>query len=279
MIEKDLKKIARQIRKRTIDSLYAAQSGHPGPSLSIVEILTTLFFKEMNLEGDKRDRFILSKGHAVPSLYATLSMLGYISEEQLKTLRKIGSPLEGHPVRSKLPLIDSSTGSLGQGLSVGIGYALGIKLRNQDRRVYVIIGDGESQEGQIWEAAMSAPKFGLGNLLVILDYNKFQNEDSVNDTMPLEPLAQKWESFNWHVNEVDGHSMDKLLAAYKEARKSPKPSVIIAHTIKGKGISFMESDMNWHSRAMNEDEYKSAMKELEVNVSWSKQQETLLERR
>ena len=192
--------IAREIRKLTIDSLYAAQSGHPGPSMSIVEILTTLFFSEMNLEGEKRDRFILSKGHAAPSLYATLSVLGHISGNEINSLRTIGSPLEGHPVKGKLPLIDASTGSLGQGLSIGIGYALGMKLKNEKRRVFVIIGDGECQEGQIWEAAMSAPKFALDNLLAIVDYNGYQNDGSVDKTMSLEPIRDKWESFNWHVS-------------------------------------------------------------------------------
>jgi len=265
---KDLKEIAIEVRRRTIDSLYAAQSGHPGPSLSIVEILATLFFREMTIKGENRDRFILSKGHAVPSLYAIFSMLGHISEEKLKTLREIGSPLEGHPVRGKLPLIDASTGSLGQGLSIGIGYALSIKLKKEDRRVYVIIGDGESQEGQIWEAAMSASKFRLKNLIVIMDCNKYQNEGSVNDTMPLDPLVQKWESFNWHVQEVDGHNMNKLMDAYKEARESPKPSIIIAHTVKGKGVSFMESNMSWHSKIITQEEYKIAMQELGVKVCY-----------
>lgn len=259
----ELKEIALEIRRRTINSLYAAQSGHPGSSLSIVEILTTLFFAEINLKGKNRDRFILSKGHAVPSLYAAFSLLGHISVEELKTLRQIGSPLEGHPVKGKLPFIDASTGSLGQGLSIGIGYALGIKLKNEERRVYVIIGDGECQEGQIWEAAMAASKFGLNNLLVILDYNKYQNDGSVKDTMPLEPLTQKWRSFNWHVQEVDGHNMNELLDAYKEARKFYQPSVIIAHTVKGKGVSFMESKIDWHSRAINNEEYKIAIQELE----------------
>ncbi|MFC1690841.1 transketolase [Nanoarchaeota archaeon] len=261
----NLTDVALEIRRRTLKSLYSAQSGHPGPSLSIVEMLSTLFFKEMNIKGEERDRFILSKGHAAASFYAVLSILGHISEDQLLTLREMGSPLQGHPVKGTLPLVDASTGSLGQGLSIGIGYALGIKLKGQDRRVYVIIGDGESQEGQIWEAAMAAPKFKLGNLLVIVDYNKYQNDGAVKDIMPLDPLADKWKSFGWHVQEVDGHDMDALTEAYQNARKErDKPSVIVANTMKGKGISFMEGEMSWHSKAMKPEEYESAMNELGV---------------
>ena len=258
----NLDKVAKEIRIKTISSLYTAQSGHPGSSLSVVEILSTLLFREMKLKGEKRDRFVLSKGHATPSFYAALSVLGYISDKDLRTLREMGSHLEGHPVRGKLPLIDASTGSLGQGLSVGIGFALAIKLKKEDRRVYVVIGDGESQEGQIWEAAMSAPKFGLDNLLVIVDYNKYQNDGLVSEIMPIEPLRQKWESFNWHTLEVDGHNINELLSAYENARRAASPSVIIAHTIKGKGVSFMEGDMRWHSKAINQEEYKAAMQEL-----------------
>lgn len=260
-----MKQICRDIRKLTLDSLYAAQSGHPGPSLSIVEILATLFFDEMNLDGEERDRFILSKGHAVPSLYATLALKGYIQEDELKTLREVNSKLEGHPVRGTLPLIDASTGSLGQGLSVGIGYALGKRLKGDDHKVYVIVGDGESQEGQIWEAAMSAAKFKLDNLVAIVDYNGFQNDGAVKDQMPLEPLDKKWRAFGWHVQTVDGHNIEELLQAYKNTRRSKKPSAIIANTIKGKGISFMEGTMGWHSRKITPEEYKLAMEELGVD--------------
>lgn len=261
----DLQTIARDIRRLTLKSLFHAQSGHPGPSLSIVEMLATLFFGEMNLDGEERDRFILSKGHAAPSYYAALCAKGFISEDLLMTLRDAGSPLEGHPVKGKHPMIDASTGSLGQGFSVGIGYALAMKLRKQDRRrVYVIIGDGESQEGQIWEAAMCAPKFKLDNLLVIVDYNKYQNDGAVADQMPLDPLAEKWRAFNWHVQELaDGHDVEALRAAYARARETKgRPSVIIAHTTKGKGISFMEGGQGWHSRAIKPDEFRRAMAEL-----------------
>ena len=253
---------AAKIRKRTLFALYSAQSGHPGPSLSIVEILTALLFSEMNCHGEKRDRIILSKGHAVASFYAALSTGGFIKQEELSHLREIGSPLQGHPVRDTLPLIDASTGSLGQGLSVGIGYALGMRLKREDRRVYVIIGDGECQEGQIWEAAMSAAKFCLGNLVVILDYNKFQNSGAVNDIMPIEPLRKKWESFGWDVQEIDGHDFNAIISSFKDARCKLTPQIIIAHTKKGKGVSFMEEKMAWHSRVIKADEYDAITKEL-----------------
>jgi len=257
---------ATEIRRRTISSLYSAQSGHPGPSLSWTEIATTLFFDELNLKSPERDRFILSKGHGVATLYAAISMYDpqLISEEALKTLREIGSPLQGHPVRGKIPLIDASTGSLGQGLSIGIGYALGMKLKGEEeRRVYVVLGDGENQEGQIWEAAMAAPKFKLGNLTAIIDYNKFQNDGAVENIMPLDSLKKKWQSFGWHTQEVNGHDISQLLDAYTQTReKQYQPSVIIAHTIKGKGISFMEGSMAWHSRVINQIEYDKAINEL-----------------
>lgn len=258
----NLQKKAKETRRRILKSLFVAQSGHAGPSLSLVEILVTLLFEEMSLEGNDRDRFILSKGHGVPAWYAVLSLAGYLPEEKLTTLRQMGSSLQGHPVKGTLPLIDASTGSLGQGLSVGIGYALGMRLKNQDRRVYVVVGDGESQEGQIWEAAMAAAKFELSNLLVIVDYNKFQNEASVDEQMPLEPFVEKWASFGWQTQELDGHDMGELLRAYERARHSPEPSVIVAHTIKGKGVSFMEGSVDWHSKALGEQEYKAALREL-----------------
>jgi transketolase len=262
-----LSDIAKEIRRRTILSLYTAQSGHPGPSLSWTEIATTLLFKEMDLADnpdDERDRIILSKGHGVATLYSAISILNpeYISIDQLKTLRDLGSPLQGHPVRGTVPYIDASTGSLGQGLSVGIGYALGIKLKNQERRVYVILGDGECQEGQVWEAFMAAPKFNLNNLVAIIDHNKFQNESSVKDTMPLNPLEDKLKSFGWYVQRVDGHNIQGLLDAYDNTRASKFPSVIIADTIKGKGISFMENNMAWHSKVITPQEYDLALKDL-----------------
>ena len=258
----NLQEKAKETRRRIIKSLFNAQSGHAGPSLSVVEILITLLFEEMDLEGNDRDRFILSKGHGVPAWYAALSLAGYLPEEKLSTLRQIGSPLQGHPVRGTLPLIDASTGSLGQGFSVGIGYALAMRLKHHNRRVYVVVGDGESQEGQIWEAAMAAAKFKLSNILVIIDFNKIQNEAFVDEQMPLEPFGEKWASFGWQVQELDGHDMGQLLRAYEQARRSSGPTVIIAHTIKGKGVSFMEGSVDWHSCALGEQEYKMAIKEL-----------------
>ena len=265
--EAELKSTAEKIRRYIVTAVHAAQSGHAGPSLSMVEIMATLRFNEMSMEAPAEDYFILSKGHAAPCYYAAETAAGRISYEELTTLRQLGSPLQGHPVKGSFPFIDASTGSLGQGLSIGIGYALGNHLNDGKRRIYVVLGDGELQEGQIWEAAMAASKFNLGNVLAIVDYNKFQNEDAVEKQMPLEPLADKWRSFNWHVQELkDGHSISGLLEAYSNAREeTSKPSVIIAHTTKGKGISFMEGSMEWHSRAPSDEEYAAAMQELSVS--------------
>lgn len=258
-----LNQVALRVRKNIINTLHYAQSGHPGPSLSVADIMTGLFFKVMKTSPeDLRDIFILSKGHAVPCLYAVLAELGAISTSDLLTLRDLGSPLQGHPVKNTLPFIDASTGSLGQGLSVAIGYALGIRLKHQKRRVYVVIGDGECQEGQIWEAAMSAAKFQLNNLVTILDYNKLQNDGAVENIMPLEPLRNKWEAFGWNVIEIDGHDLASIIEACSTSHHN-KPTMIIAHTKKGKGVSFMENSMGWHSRAINSDEHTSALNELE----------------
>ncbi|WP_321493253.1 transketolase [uncultured Desulfobacter sp.] len=257
-----LKNISNNIRKNTLDALFGAQSGHPGASLSIAEILAVLFFSKMQLNGEARDRFILSKGHAAPALYGALAEMGACSKDMLPTLRKFESPLQGHPVRGTLPYIDASTGSLGQGLSMGIGYALGIKLKKNRHRVYVLMGDGETQEGQVWEAAMSAPKLGLDNLVAILDLNGFQNDGAVADTMPVEPVADKWRAFNWHVVTVDGHDVEALSNAFEDCRKALKPSLIIAKTVKGKGISFMEGKVSWHCQAINKLDYEKAIMEL-----------------
>jgi transketolase len=285
--------ISRQVRINILDALFSAQSGHPGPSLSVVEIVTTLFFKEMNLgeiyasqEGEyedpliglslnpnymkdecNHDVLILSKGHAAATVYASLAEMNLITRDDLKTLREMGSKLQGHLVRGTLPLVSASTGSLGQGLSIGIGRAIGSKLKKDNRKIFVIVGDGESQEGQIWEAIMSAPKFKLNNLVVIVDYNKFQNDGAVNDTMPLEPLFDKWKSFGWHTKEIDGHNIDDLIQAFKDADdEKNKPSCIIAHTVKGKGVSFMENNMVWHSKALSENEYNTAINELRTDI-------------
>ena len=285
----ELAKLAKNIRKNTLEALFHAASGHPGPSLSITEIVTSLLFSEMNVEaslkwkaGDSihpklqvpfsesyledsldKDILILSKGHAAATIYAALVELDLLPKEQLKTLRDLGSPLQGHLVRGTLPLVSASTGSLGQGLSIAIGRALGSRLKKEERRFYVIIGDGESQEGQIWESAMSASKFELDNLVAIIDYNKFQNDGSLESVMPMGSLVDKWKAFGWNTLEIDGHNFDDLEKAFKAARNfKGKPSAIIAHTVKGKGISFMEGSMDWHSKAMSQEEFKSAMDEL-----------------
>lgn len=283
-----LKEHAKEIRKRILDSIHFAGAGHIGPSLSWADIATTLFFKEMKLSAgdergklvsspvkigprEERDIFVLSKGHAVPTLYSALSVLNpeYISEDKLKTLRDINSDLEGHPVAGSFPLVDASTGSLGQGLSIAQGYSLSNKLQGRDSIAYVVLGDGETQKGQVFEAAMSAAKFAnqgrLSGLIAVLDYNKFQGDGSIKDTMPsLEPVKEKWESFGWYVQEVDGHNHEQLLNAYENARQiTNKPSMIIANTTKGKGVSFMEQDpIYWHGGALTNEFYEKAISEV-----------------
>jgi transketolase len=264
-----LKEKAKEVRKNILDSVYHSGAGHTAPSLSWTDIGVSLFFKEMNLNHGDRDTFILSKGHAAPGLYAILAAKGYIEQEELKNLRKIDSPLQGHPVVGYLPFIDASTGSLGQGLSMGVGYAIGNKSQGKKGNVYVVLGDGESQKGQIWEAAMSATKFAeqgrMNKLTAILDYNKFQGEHSIKDTMPsLAPLEKKWSSFGWHTQVVDGHDLECLLGAYENAKKIENmPSMIIANTTKGKGVSFMEQDpVKWHGGAVKKEDYDKAVKEL-----------------
>lgn len=260
---RDLEETAREVRKRALSSLYISKSGHPGSSLSVVDIVTTLFFDEMNWNKGEEDRFILSKGHAVPTIYAALSIKGYLDKSLLDTLREMGSPLQGHPVAGTLPYIDVSTGSLGQGLSVGIGMALAMKLRKEDRRVYVIVGDGESQEGQVWEAAMSASKFKLDNLVAFLDNNGYQNDGLISETMPLEPIKDKWESFGWYVQRVDGHDIFSIQNTLSSARnKKEKPSLIIADTTKGKGVSIFEGNRSKHNGAISQEDYGIAMQEL-----------------
>lgn len=271
MLTQDLNSIANELRIHIIDMITEAKSGHPGGSLSAIDLITGLFFKEMRgiqlpLPAE-RDHFVLSKGHAVPALYAVLAKKGFLPFDELKTLRQTGSRLQGHPDRVRLPIVEASTGSLGQGLSVAQGMALGLKADGKPSRVFCMIGDGESQEGQIWEAAMSAPKFQLSNLCVILDYNKGQIDGPISEVMPLEPLADKWKAFGWHTLEIDGHNMDQILGAYQEARDlqnsgSKKPVLILAHTIKGKGVSFMEHQIGWHGVAPKAEEAERAKQEL-----------------
>lgn len=284
-----LEKKAGEIRKRVIDLTYHSQSGHSGPSLSWADIAATLFFKEMKLNPEdvrgkiisqenvtiapkgQRDIFILSKGHAVPTVYSAISLLNseYIPKDALKTLRHIDSSLEGHPVSGSFPLIDASTGSLGQGLSIAQGYALGNKLQGLNSRVYVVLGDGEIQKGQVYEAAMSTTKFAqqgrLSGLTVILDNNGYQGDGAIASTMPsLNPIPEKWKSFGWYVQQVDGHNHEQLIKAYENARSvKDKPSIIISHTTKGKGVSFMEQNpAYWHGGVVTDDHYKQAMSEL-----------------
>lgn len=263
-----LEQIAKTLRRHIISMIAKAGSGHPGGSLSAVEILTVLFFKVMrhdpaNPQWAERDRFVLSKGHAAPTLYAALAESGYFPVAELDTLRKLGSRLQGHTDRTATPGVEMSAGSLGQGLSFAIGMALAARLDSKSYRVYVLLGDGECDEGQVWEAAMSAAHFKVDNLTAIVDHNKIQLDGWNREIMNLEPLGEKWRSFGWHVIEVDGHSFDQLLAALDEAiLVKGKPTVIIAHTIKGKGVSFMENNVEFHGRAPTPEETQRALREL-----------------
>jgi transketolase len=248
--------------------IATAGSGHPGGSLSAADIVTALYFKVMrhdpkNPQWLDRDRFVLSKGHAAPILYAALAECGYFPVEELSTLRKLDSRLQGHTDRTLTPGVEMSAGSLGQGLSYGIGIALAGRLDNRDYQVYVLLGDGECDEGQVWEAAMFAPHHKVGNLTAIVDHNDLQLSGRVCDIMGIEPLTDKWRAFNWHVLEINGHDMGEILKALKKAREiKGKPTVIIAHTIKGKGVSFMEGNVDFHGKAPTPQEAEIALKEL-----------------
>jgi transketolase len=272
MQSQKLTEIATELRIWIIDMLTEAKSGHPGGSLSAIDIITALYFHEMqginpgNLDPG-RDRFVLSKGHAVPALYAALAKKGFIPVEELKTLRRTGSRLQGHPDRVRLPIVEASTGSLGQGLSVAQGMAMGLKSEQPKARVFCLLGDGETQEGQIWEAAMSAPKFELSNLCVILDSNNGQIDGYVDHVMPIEPIADKWRAFGWHVIEIDGHDLDQLVVSLKAARDlhqqgGKKPVFILARTVKGKGVSFMENHIGWHGVAPSLADAEKAIAEI-----------------
>ena len=264
----DLEKMARQLRRDVITMIATAGSGHPGGSLSAADIVTALYFKVMrhdpkNPQWPDRDRFVLSKGHAAPILYAALAECGYFPVEELSTLRKLGSRLQGHTDRTLTPGVEMSAGSLGQGLSYGIGMALAGRLDKRDYQVYVLLGDGECDEGQVWEAAMFAPHHGMDNITAIVDHNDLQLDGRVCDIMGLEPLPDKWRDFNWHVLEINGHDMGEILKALKKARETKgKPTVIIAHTVKGKGVSFMEGNVDFHGKAPSPQETEEALKEL-----------------
>jgi transketolase len=265
---KELEAVTLACRVDIIRMLAEAGSGHPGGSLSAIDVIVALFFQKMRHDPARpddpsRDRFVLSKGHGVSALYATLAHAGYFPKEDLLSYRKLGSPLQGHPDRLRFGLMEGSTGSLGQGLSIAQGLAMASKLDGDRFRVYCMIGDGESQAGQIWEAAMSAPKFGLDTLCVICDYNKVQLDGPVWDIMDLEPLADKWRAFNWHVIEIDGHRFEEILPALDEAESAKgRPTMIISHTLKGKGVSFMEGTSAWHGIAPNHEQAEEAIAEL-----------------
>lgn len=264
-----LKAKAKEIRRHIIRMTAAAGSGHPGGSLSATDIVTALYFAVLRLNPGNpndpdRDRFILSKGHAAPLLYAVLAERGFFPLAELLTLRKLGSRLQGHPDMRKLPGVEMSTGSLGQGLSVGVGMALAARLDGRDYRVYVLLGDGECQEGQVWEAAMAAAHYRLDNLIAFLDYNGLQIDGPVAEVMNLEPLAEKWRAFGWHVQEIDGHNFGEILDAVARAQGvKGKPNMIIARTVKGKGVSFMENQVDWHGVAPKPEQVEIALAELE----------------
>lgn len=256
-----MEEIAKQVRKDILFEIYNAQSGHPGGALSCTDILVAIYFKLIN-EGDK---VILSKGHASAALYAVLAKKGFFEREELKTFRKLGSRLQGHPSLHKIPGVDAPSGSLGQGLSIANGIALSFKLNKKENYVYCILGDGEIEEGQVWEAAMSSCHYKLNNVIAFLDYNKLQIDGSNDEVMKVAPVKEKFESFGWYVQEIDGHNFKEIISAVENAKKQDKPIMIIANTIKGKGVSFMENNVSWHGKAPNDEEYKRAMEELEVD--------------
>lgn len=265
----ELKKIAKNVRLNVIKSVAAAKSGHPGGSLSVADILTVLYFDKMNIDPknpkmDERDRLVLSKGHVAPALYSVLAEKGYFPKEELIKLRKFHSMLQGHPDMKLTPGIDMSTGSLGQGLSVANGIALTAKLDKKDYNVFVILGDGEVQEGQIWEAAMTSAHYKLGNVIAILDFNGLQIDGSNEEVMDINPIDEKFSAFGWYVIKIDGHDLEAIGNAIDEAKNiKDKPTIIIAKTIKGKGVSFMENNAAWHGTAPNEEQREAAIKELE----------------
>ena len=265
----ELMKIANEVRKGAVTAVYNAKSGHPGGSLSAADIYAYLFFEEMNIDPKEpkkadRDRFVLSKGHTAPGYYAALAHRGFFPVEDLTTLRKVGSYLQGHPDMKHIPGVDMSSGSLGQGISAAVGMALSAKLSNEDYRVYTLLGDGEIQEGQVWEAAMLASHRKLDNLVVIVDNNGLQIDGAIDEVCSPYPIDKKFEAFNFHVINVDGHDFDALDAAFKEARETKgQPTAIIAKTIKGKNVSFMENQASWQGSAPNAEQYAVAMADLE----------------
>ena len=265
----ELMKTANEVRKGIVTAVHSAKSGHPGGSLSAADIYTYLYFEEMNIDPKDpkkadRDRFVLSKGHTAPGYYSTLAHRGFFPVEDLTTLRKVGSYLQGHPDMKHIPGVDMSSGSLGQGISAAVGMAISAKLSNDDYRVYTLLGDGEIQEGQVWEASMLAGHRKLDNLVVIVDNNNLQIDGKITDVNSPYPIDKKFEAFNFHVINIDGNDFDQIEAAFKEARKTKgMPTAIIAKTIKGKGVSFMEDQAGWHGKAPNDEQYAQAMEEIE----------------
>ena len=265
----ELMKTANEGRKGIVTAVHSAKAGHPGGSLSAADIFTYLYFEEMNIDPKEpkkadRDRFVLSKGHTAPGLYSALAHRGYFPVEDLKTLRHTGSYLQGHPDMKHIPGVDMSSGSLGQGISAAVGMALAAKLSNEDYRVYTLLGDGEIQEGQVWEASMLAGSRKLDNLVVIVDNNNLQIDGTIEEVNSPYPIDKKFEAFNFHVITINGNDMDEIAAALKEARETKgMPTAIIAKTTKGKGVSFMENAVGWHGKAPNDEEYKIAMEDLE----------------
>ena len=265
---KELENMAKKVRRGILEEVYNAQSGHPGGSLSVADILTVLYFNELhidenNTKWENRDRMVLSKGHCSPALYSCLANKGFFPVEDLKTFRKLDSYLQGHPDMNKIPGVDMTTGSLGQGLSAGVGMAITGKMDKKDYRVYCILGDGEIEEGQIWEAAMSAKKYALDNLCVIVDNNNLQIDGTVEEVMSPYPIDEKFKSFGFEIIKIDGNNMQEILDAFEVAKNvKGKPVCIIAKTIKGKGVSFMENQVGWHGKAPNEEQYRMAMDEL-----------------
>jgi len=281
---KKLEEIANRTRINVVKMIATSGTGHLGGSVSIAEILAVLYFHEMkidpkNPEWEDRDRFVLSKGHACPALYATFAEVGYIPKDILPTLHQIDSILQMHPERGLCPGIEMSTGALGQGLSAAVGMAIGAKIKAKDIRVYALLGDGECNEGQIWEAAMSAPKYQLDNLTAIIDYNKFALSEAINKVMPLEPLYDKWLAFGWHVIEVNGHSVTQIINALDQAKQiKGKPTFIIAHTVKGRNISYIEDTWPSHSVSMTSEQVERTLKELgcskeEINTTLAQMKE------
>lgn len=272
MTNRELELTAAKGRRLGMEMVFRAASGHIGGSLSSMDILTELYFEEMRIDpaaprAERRDRFVMSKGHCTPALYSVLALRGYFPEKELELFRSIEGHLSGHPDMNYVPGVDMSTGSLGQGISAAVGMAIAGKLDGAPYRVYALLGDGEVEEGEVWEAAMSAAKYGLDNLCAIVDVNGLQIDGRTADVMPSEPLDRKFAAFNWHVITVDGHDFDALRAAFAEARQvKGQPTVLIAKTVKGKGVSFMENDAGWHGKAPNAEQYEKAVAELDAAV-------------